>query len=71
MEKLETIDMCELPLLKVIARKGKNIIDVGRECITLSNLLSVAIDLYFNDKVIRIYTNTTIEEILNPKTEQL
>lgn len=64
MKKLKTIEICDLSIIKVNAVKGKNIIDTGRECIELANLLKVAIDLYFNDHIIRIYTTTTIGDII-------
>jgi len=64
MKKLKTIEICDLSIIKVNALQGKNIIDTGRECIALANLLKVAVDLYFNDHVIRIYTTTLIEDII-------
>ena len=64
MEKLKTIEVCELGQIKVNAIKGTNIWDVAIECITLANLLKVAVELHFNDVVIDIYVDNTVTDVM-------
>jgi hypothetical protein len=64
MEKLRTIEICELGQIKVNAIKNTNIWDVGTECIALANLLKVAVELHFNDVVIDIYVDTTVGDVM-------
>lgn len=64
MDRLNSVELCDLGEIKVMAIKGKNIIDVGQECIELANLLQVAVRLYFNNKQILIFTNSTVKDII-------
>ena len=69
MKKLKTIEICELPKIKVMAIKGSNIIDTGKECIKLSNLLGVMVELHWNDKVVNIFTTTNIDDIIKKSSK--
>ncbi len=64
MEKLTAIEVCELGQIKVNGVIGQNIVSAAKECIYLSNLLGVAVQLYWNSKYIDIYRSTTVEEIV-------
>lgn len=63
---LTKIEVCELPKVKVMAKKGSFVLDrtLYDECSVISNFLGTAVELYFNDKVIMIYKNTTWEDFL-------
>ncbi len=67
---LNAIEVCELGQIKVMAKKGHNIFMAGRESIQLANLLKVAVQLYFNDLVIDVYVDTTIESIIKKITSK-
>ena len=64
-KELRSVEVVDQSQISVMAKQGANIFDVGRECIVLANLLKVAVKLYFNDKQIDIYVDTTIEQIIN------
>lgn len=64
MEKLKSVEVCEIGQIKVNGIKGQNIVDASKECIYLVNLLKVAVQLYWNGKYIDIYKGTTIEQII-------
>lgn len=68
--KLKNIEVCEQGEIIVMAIKGKNIIDIGMECIKLANYLKLAVRLYFNESVIQIFRNTKIEEIIQKSLEK-
>ena len=65
MRTLKTIEICELPKIKVMAIKGENIVAVGMECINLSNLLGTMVELHFNDKIINVFKNSTVQNIIS------
>ncbi len=65
MRALKTIEVCELPKIIVMAIRGKNIVAVGMECINLSNLLGTMVELHFNDKIINVFKNSTVQNIIS------
>jgi hypothetical protein len=67
---LKSIEVCEQGEIIVMAIKGKNIIDVGMECVKLANYLKLSVRLYFNESVIQIFRNTKIEEIIQKSLEK-
>lgn len=64
MKTLEAIEICEIAQIKVMGKKGKLLWDAANECIALSNLLKVSVQLYWNGKVIDIYRNMTIGDVI-------
>jgi hypothetical protein len=62
--QLSAIEVVELGQIKVMAIKGRSIFDAGKECIALAKFLKVAVKLYFNNKQIDIYVDTTLEQII-------
>lgn len=64
MENLKAVEVCEIGQIQVNGVVGKNIIDAGKECIYLANLLKVAVKLYWNGKYIDVYRSTTLKEII-------
>lgn len=69
MSNLKAVEVCEIGQIKVNGIKGQNIIDAGKECIHLMNLLKVAVQLYWNGKYIDVYKGTTIGQIIE-KSQQ-
>ena len=61
---LENIEIAEQSIIKVNAKVGKNIIQVGTECIAMSRFLKLVVELYWNGRRIKIYVDTEIGEIL-------
>lgn len=51
---LTKIEPCEITFIKVMAKKGANIFDSGKEAIMVAQLLKCMIKLYFNDKIIDV-----------------
>lgn len=64
MEYLKAVEVCKIGEIYVNGVVGQNIIDAAKECVYLSNLLKVVVHLYWNGKYISVYTNTTIEQII-------
>lgn len=64
MENLKAVEVCETGQIKVNGVIGQNIFDAARECVYLSNLLKVAIKLYWNGKYIDVYRSTTVQQII-------
>lgn len=63
MENLTTIEVVDIGQIPVMAKQGKNIFVVAKECIELANLLQISVKLYFNNKEIDIFTNTKLKDI--------
>ena len=63
MENLKTIEVVDIGQIPVMAKQGRSIFVVGKECIELANLLQLSVKLYFNNKEIDIFTNTKLEDI--------
>lgn len=68
--ELNSIEVVDQGQISVMAKKGSSIFTVGKECIALANYLKLAVKLYFNDKQIDIYTNTTLSDIIAKLNEQ-
>lgn len=64
MNELKAIEICELGQIKVNGILNKNLIEAAKECLYIANLLKVAVQLYWNGKHIDIYTNDTIQTII-------
>lgn len=64
MEELKTIEVAELSFIKVNAKIGANIFNTSKECIALANLLKCAVELFWNGQYIFVYTNSTVESIM-------
>lgn len=64
MNNLKAVEVCEIGQIMVNGVDGQNIFDAAKECIYLSNLLKVAVKLYWNGKYIDVYRSTTLEEII-------
>ena len=62
---MNTIELCEIGLIKVNAIKGKNIFEIAKECSELSKYLKVVVTLYYNDKIVDVFVDTKIEDIIN------
>ncbi len=64
MEKLEAIEVAEIGIITVNGVIGKNIFEAAKECIYISNLLQIAVNLYWNGEHIMIYKNDTFISVL-------
>lgn len=67
---LESIETREITFIKVEALLSTTIWDCAKEALILAKLLKCAVHLHFNDKVLKVYTNSTLEDILKQNSSK-